>query len=101
MGLSTIIAELKSEREKIDWAIAAPVPQNLTRTAASCPGDLLRLRTRGLDFNKRHQHFQFQGDATSKPEGDQKGHCRPDREHGGHAKAAGGKTPAITRHKAL
>ncbi|MGP0086368.1 MAG: hypothetical protein ACLP0B_22520, partial [Steroidobacteraceae bacterium] len=53
LELTTIIAELKSKREKIGWAIAAPVPQNLIRPAASHLGDLLRLPTRGLDFDKR------------------------------------------------
>ena len=47
------------------------------------------------------EHLQFQGDATPKPEGDQRGHCRQDREHGCHAKAAGENTPTITHHTAL
>ena len=35
------------------------------------------------------QHLQFQGDAMPKPEGDQRGHCRQDREHAGHDKMVG------------
>ena len=31
------------------------------------------------------ENLQFQGAATPKPGGDQRGHCRQDREHGGHA----------------
>ena len=33
------------------------------------------------------QHLKFQGDATPKPEGDQRNHCRKDRKHVGHDKA--------------
>ena len=41
------------------------------------------------------QHLQFQGDATPKPEGDQRGHCGQDRKHAGHHKAVSAKPQCL------
>ena len=41
------------------------------------------------------QHLKFQGDATPKPEGDQRNHCGQDRKRAGHDKPVGAKLQCL------
>ena len=76
-----------------------PIPEQAVATTNSRSAGPLPMENGHL--MSEGEHLQFQGSPTPKPEGDQRNHCRQDRKHGGHAKAAGGKTPTITHHTAL